>query len=281
MTSFVNSTGKRRTEDYTLGGGSLFVAELDPATGLETDAGYRNVGNVVEFSTNINIEELLHRSTEFGIRVTDKRLVVQRDLNIAFQLDENSAQNLALFLQGSVSSEVNPAVAGFGPVQLSAAVELGRWYDIRNASGVRARDIEAANVTAEEVSGPTVLVLGTDYELDLKHGRIFLLSTAVNIAQGEALQVTLAADAGAAPSVDKVEAFTESAKQYVVKFIQNDGCGDEDREFQFHSVSLSPDGDAALIGEDFQTLGYTGLATAESVATGSPRTLTISDHVNT
>lgn len=276
--SFLNTTGKRRVEDYTLGGGSLFVGLLDASTGLESAAGLRNMGNIPEFSLNINIEELLHKSTEFGVRTTDKRIVVERDLNISFSTDEISGQNLALFLQGSTQSVTNPAVAGFGPVVVSASVELGRWYNIVNASGVRARDITTGSVTAIETAGPTNLVLGTDYELDLKHGRIFLLSTATNIAQGESLSVTIAAIAGAAGTIDQVDAFTGSSQSYVVQFIQNDGCGGNDREFLFHSVSLSPDGDAGLIGEDFMTLGYTGLATAESIATGSPRTLTVFDH---
>lgn len=277
----LNTTGLPQTSDYSLGRGKLYVAKLDTATGLPDASGWRDVGNVPDFSVSIDIEELLHQSSQAGLRVTDKRVVVSQTMNLSISLDELSGQNMALFFSGDTATVTNPAVAGFAAVVLTNAVVLGRWYDIVNASGVRAMDVEAANVTVREVSGPTVLTLGTDYKLDLKMGRIFVFATAVNIAAGESMDVALAADAGAAAQLDQVVALTKSSEQLVLKFIaENPANDDEQMELEFHSATLSAEGDFALIGDDWTVMQLSGVAQQESIATGSPRTLTITSHVN-
>lgn len=276
-----NTTGLPNTKDYSLGRGKLYVAKLDTSTGLPDGDGYRDVGNVPDFSISIDIEELLHQSSQAGLRVTDKRVVVSQTMNLSISLDELSSQNMALFFSGDTATVTNPAVAGFAANVISTSVVLGRWYDIVNASGVRAVDLTPANVTIREVSGPTVLVAGTDYTLDAKMGRFFLLTGATGIAAGESVDVAVAATAGAAASLDQVQALTKSSEQLVLKFVsENPANNDEQVEFQFHSATLSAEGDFALIGDDWTVMQLTGVAQQESIATGSPRTLTIMTHAN-
>lgn len=277
-----NTTGLPKTTDYSLGRGKLYVAKLDTATGKPDADGWRDVGNVPDFSCSIDIEELLHQSSQSGLRVTDKRVVVSQTLNMSISLDELSSQNMALFFSGDTATVTNPTVAGFTAVVLTADAKLGRWYDIVNASGVRAMDLIAANVTARESGTPTTLVLGTDYKLDLKMGRIFLFSTATGIADGESLDVAVAATAGAAASLDQVKALTKSAEQLVVKFIgENPANNDQQVELEFHSVNLSAEGDFALIGDDWSVMQLTGVAQQETLGDpAGPRTLTITTHVN-
>lgn len=280
--SFVNTTGRRRTQDLTLGGGSLYIALLDTTTGLEDDAGFRDADNVTEFTLTIDIEELEHQSTEFGVRSTDKKIVLQRELTFGFTLDKISAQNLALWALGGTSTLVNPAVVGFSAQVVTDSAELGRWYNIRDGSGNPVGDIETANVTIRrDPSGtPVTLVDGTDYLLDENHGRFFVL-TGGAVVQGDEIDVALAADAGAVANLDLVEAFTSTSTQrYVIEFHQHDGCEGTVARYIIHSCTIQPDGDAGLVAEEFQTLSFTGTGEAESVATGSPRTLTIIDHDN-
>lgn len=277
-----NTTGLPKTTDYSLGRGKLYVAKLNTSTGKPDADGYRDVGNVPDFSVSIDIEELLHQSSQSGLRVTDKRVVVSQTLNMSISLDELSSQNMALFFSGDTATVTNPAVAGFTANVLTADVKLGRWYDIVNASGARAMDLIAANVTAREAGTPTVLVLGTDYKLDLKMGRIFIFSTATGIADGESLDVAVAATAGAAANLDQVKALTKSAEQLVVKFIgENPANNDQQVELEFHSVNLSAEGDFALIGDDWSVMQLTGVAQQETLGDpAGPRTLTITTHVN-
>ncbi len=276
-----NTTGLPNTADYSLGRGKLYVAKLDTSTGLPDTDGYRDVGNVPDFSISIDIEELLHQSSQRGLRVTDKRVVVSQTMNLSISLDELSSQNMALFFSGDTATVTNPAVAGFAANVLTTSVKLGQWYDIVNASGVRAVDIDAADVTAREAGTPTTLVLDTDYLLDLKMGRIFIKTTAVNITTGETLDVALAAEAGAAAQLQQVTALTKSAEQLVLKFIsENPANNDEQVEFQFHSATLSAEGDFGLISDEFTVMQLTGVAQQESLATGTARTLTITTHDN-
>lgn len=276
-----NTTGTPQTADYSLGRGKLYVALLDTATGLPDAAGYRDVGNVPDFSISIDIEELLHQSSQRGLRITDKRVVTQQTMNLSVSLDELSSENMAVFFSGDTATATNPAVAGFATHVLSATVTLGRWYDIKSASGVRAVDLDPTKVAATETAGPTVLVEGTDYTLDTKMGRIFLLTTATNIATGESLSVALTADAGAAAQLQQVTALTKSSEQLVLKFIaENPANNDEQVEFEFHSATLSAEGDFALIGDDWTVMQLSGVAQAESLATGTARTLTVTTHVN-
>jgi len=187
---------------------------------------------------------------------------------------------MAFFFSGDTdNTTVNPAVAGFGPVTLTDSLVQGRWYDIVNASGVRAVDIASANVTVTD--GTTPGVEGTDYKLDLKLGRVFVFTGSAVLADAEDLVVTLAADAGAAPVLQQVLALTKSSEQLVLKFVaENPANNDEVFEIQFHSATLSPEGDFALVGDDWTSMQLTGVAQSESIATGSARTMTITTHAN-
>lgn len=276
-----NTTGLPQTADYSLGRGKLYVAKLNTSTGLPDTDGYRDVGNVPDFSISIDIEELLHQSSQRGLRVTDKRVVVSQTMNLSISLDELSSQNMALFFSGDTATVTNPAVAGFAANVLTTSVKLGQWYDIVNASGVRAVDVDAADVTVRKVAGAVVLVNGTDYLLDLKMGRIFVKTTATSITTGDSMDVAIAADAGAAASLLQVTALTKSAEQLVLKFIsENPANNDEQVEFQFHSATLSAEGDFGLISDEFTVMQLTGVAQQESLATGSARTLTVTTHAN-
>jgi hypothetical protein len=278
-----NTTGLPQTKDYSLGRGTLYIAKLNTSTGLPNADGYRDVGNVPDFSISINIEELLHQSSRQGLKVTDKRVVTSQTMNISLSLDELSSENMALFFSGdTLESVTNPAVAGFSSVALTTDVALGRWYDIVNGSGVRCVDLDASKVAVKGgASGTTALTEGADYTLDLKMGRIFTLAVPATLIAGDNLNVVLTADAGAAATLDQVLSLTKSSEQLVLKFIsENPANDDEQVEFQFHSATLSAEGDFSLIGDDWTKMQLKGVAQQESVATGTARTLTITTHAN-
>jgi hypothetical protein len=134
----------------------------------------------------------------------------------------------------------------------------------------------------EKSGGPDVLLVeGTDYELDLKWGRIFFFESAVNIAAGDQVDVTLAADAGAAASTNNVKALTQTNVAVALKFIgENPANNDKTSEVTIHQIQVKAEGDLALIGEEWMTMGFTG--TAERNATADPTSpfITIKSHVN-
>lgn len=281
MAGGLNTTGLPNTGDYNLGRGIVYVAEL--LLGVPDDAGWRDLGNAPEFNVTNEVETLEHQSSRQGLKVTDKEVIISQKVSLAFQLDEINFQNLALLFSGSSVSEpdINPAIAGFGPIDQTsvAGATLGRYYDIRDGiaqTGLRAYDIDKTLLTVNETSGaPVLLVEDVDYTVDEKMGRVFLLTGAVNIIDGEPFSVTLTADAGAA-SADEVRALTQTNVTVALKFIaENPANNDVQREYQFHQVGLKADGDFALIGDEFTTMGFTAVAEAQPLADPDSPTVTI------
>lgn len=284
MAGGLNVTGLPDTGDYSLGRGVIYIAEIDTTTGKPNDAGWEDLGNAPEFSTSVDVETLEHVSSRGGLAVTDKEVVLSQTLNIAFTLDELRFQNIARFLSGDSVSEpdVNPAVAGFGPiVQTSVAgiTALGRWYDITdgvNQTGVRVMDIDATLLTVNETSGaPVLLTEDVDYTVDEKTGRIFFLTTAADITAGEPFSVTLSADA-AAVAYDEVRGLTKTSVLVALKFVAvNPANNDEVKEYQFHQVNLKAEGDFSLIGQEFTTMGFTAVAESNALADPNSPIVTI------
>lgn len=272
-----NTTGLPQTEDYNLGRGIIYIAEIDTATGKPNNAGWRDLGNAPEFNVTVEAETLEHRSSREGLQSVDKEVVISQDMDLAFALDELNEENLALFFSGAKNTHTNVAVAGFTKYEMisaaSGGVALGRYYDIVDSSGNRAYDVETGNLTLNNGDDETLLVENTDYTLDSEMGRIFLLSGASNISAGEALDITLGADGGAR-AVTEVRGLTQTNVTVALKFIaENPANDDHQTEYNFHQVDLKADGDFALIGDEFSQMNFT--AAAEKNTTGSPDSPTL------
>lgn len=272
----INLSGSPQTQDYLLGRGALYFApNVDGSP-----SAYRHLGNAPEFSLNVEVETLEHQSSLHGTKTIDVEVIVSQKIGFAFTLDEINFDNVADWLSGETEVYDNAtAIAGFAEYTMVTDVVLGRWYDIvsNTTPKLRVYNIVDTTVTAEKSGGPDVLlVMGTDYEIDEFAGRIKLLSTAVNIAAGDDLDITLAANASAG-TVDRVKALTETNVRGALKFIgENPVNNDEMYEVQIHQVSLKADGDAAFIGDEFATLGFTGTAESNDVPDPDSPYITIS-----
>lgn len=257
-----NTTGLPNTDDYNLGRGILYFAPL--VNSLPT--AYRDLGNATEFTVTVETETLEHQSSRSGLRVTDKEVVVSTNVTVSITLDEINFENLALAFLGETAAFANTAVgAGFAEYEMISSVELGKWYDLKTSGGVRVYNLDAADVDLDNGTDDTDLVAGTDYLLDAELGRVFFYETATAIEAGEAVDITLAA--GTAGTIGEVKGLTTSATTGALKFIsQNPAAGDAKTEYQVHSVSLKPEGDISLIGDDWTTLQLTGKVEANVIA---------------
>lgn len=272
-----NTTGLPRTSDYFLGRGKLYFAPL--TAGIPGP--YRDLGNAPTVSLSIAVETLEHKSSRQGLKTVDTEVVISQALEVKFTLDEVNAENVAEFLSGESSTHTNVAIAGFIEYEMISSLVLGRWYDITNAAGERAYDIDAADLTVEKQGAPdTLLVLDTDYTLDLVMGRIFFLTTGVTVVAADKIDVTLIADAGAA-AVTEVRAVTQTTVTGALKFIaENPNNADKKTEFQFHQIKLKGDGEFGLISDEFASMSFTAKAEKNEIADALSPTLTIRTHVN-
>lgn len=262
----INTTGKPNSQDYFLGRGILYIAELNAS---QLPGPFRDLGNCPSFSITVDSEELLHQLSRTGLRVTDKRITLSQDISLSFQLDELSHDNLAVFFTGTLATVTNPAVAGVGtmmaPITITTDAKLGRWYDLKTAydgSGTATAFSAASVPVIRRTSGtPMDLVLNTDYEIDREMGRVFLKHDAANVADGDDIAWYSAADASAPASLQLMRALKGTVKDYALKFIaENPANSAEKIEYDFHSVQISADGDLALIGDEFAVAGFSGNA---------------------
>ena len=73
-----------------------------------------------------------------------------------------------------------------------------------------------------------------------------------------------------------MEALAGDVQDYYMEFVQiNPANGEEQRVYQFHSVSLAIDGDFDLVSDAFALLSFKGSAQSNAV-TG--KTLTVDTH---
>lgn len=288
-----NFSGLADTDDYSLGRGIWYIAALN-TDGSIAETGWRDMGNSPDSKLTASSNTLKHISSRSGLAFTDKEVVLSTELALSFTLDEINDQNLALGLSGVEANFTNSAIAGFTDAPLVAAanpsnITPGRWYDIKNASGVRAYSILAAKTTVKTTAGsPVTLVLGTDYNLDLVNGRVFIIANASTGAGSTAVATAIAANQGLTVTltahtinvdtfaVNEIQALTKTSVSVALKFVQTNAANNDNREFNFWKVNLKVDGDFDLIGQDWSKVPFSGVTGTNAVAggTASP-TLTI------
>ncbi len=243
-----NPTGKANTDDYNVGRGKVYFASLD-ANGIPN--GYRFLGNAPEFSLSVETETLEHQSSTGGLRVTDREVVISQQVNLSLTLDELNFEDVSLFFSGTATTFDNSTASAATPVDGTdnlVVTEQGRWYDLytnaggkptTDSSGSRIYDIGGVTVTGG-ASGTDPATLGTDYEIDAKMGRIFIVdgSTVLDVANSPH-SIDIAQNVGAVSTVDEVRALTQTAVKGALKFIsENPANEDFQTEYQFHQVSL-------------------------------------------
>lgn len=292
----INTTGLPNVLDYTVGRGIAYFARLD-ANNFPQE--WRDLGNMPSLKTNIQTQLLEHMSSRTGIRVVDAQIVVSQKISVTLELDEFNFQNLALALAGDSETYSNStATGGVAPTGTNTNVlvyQLGCWYDLyaplTGEPGIAVggdpadhRIYDIGNVTVKDHTGATTYAAGTDYYIDSKMGRIFILATGTmtaNATNGVAYQVTIAANASADASPGQVQALTNAGQVGALKFImQNPANNDQLLEFTFWKIQLIADGELALISDEVIKITLKGDAQSNPQASPNSPVLTIRTHKN-
>lgn len=276
----INTTGAPNERDYVLGRGRVYLAKLDPITGLPNADGFRDVGNAPEFTISVAVEDLRHKNSRDCIKFTDKRFVISQEIGLGFKLDETrNFQNLADFFSGDTSTYDNPHDVTGTDMVISAETKLGNWYELRAANGTRLYNLDATGLVYLVEKDDTVdvaLVEGTDYEIDEQLGLIRFLPTSILIADGDTSQLTISTGATTPNDLDEVDALTRAEVTGACLFVQDNAgdCGQK-VEFRFHRVSLSADGDLAMIGDEVATMSFKGVAEINNGVPDVSKVLTV------
>lgn len=185
------------------------------------------------------------------------------------------------------AGSVGPIESGSENVLFAAGqVDQGLWYDLQLVFALglgtwRAYNLDSTqtitvkkNPTGRDETTGTLLVEGTDYELDRKMGRIRVIAASWNNLS-DVLLVHWTAPAvdrqpaGGLPGQDakleQIKMLTTSGISVALKFVQaNPNDGDHPIEFEFFKVKLRPSGDWGGISDEWATISVEGAASSIS-----------------
>lgn len=228
------------TKSYVLGKGEVY---------FDQGLGERYFGNTTEFNITIESENLDHFDSDNGIRVKDDSVVLEITRSGSLITDNMSKENVALFFLGDLSVFTQTAT----PVvdEPISDVKKGYFYQIgkttANPQGIRG--MTAVNITK---APSTVLVAGTDYTLDTALGRLRILETSVTLTDGDDLLVDYTPTAN---TRDRITTNNAASLTGAVRFIAKNPKGPQ-RDIYIPNVTLRPEGDFALKGDDWQVAGF-------------------------
>lgn len=238
-------------KNYTLGRGELYFAPFIPGT--TTPAGPQEYfGNTPEINLTSESEMLDHFDSDHGIRTKDDSVQLELNRTGTFITDHISPKNLAKWFAGT--HEIVTQASALAQTFTIVGAFLGGRYQIGATAGNPSGYRGLANVSAIMVTGAVPLVLGTDYTIDVDTGGFVLLDTGIIVPNDGTEDVTITYDrtatsynrikSGSTGSLDG-QLFYKSFNPRGAKF-----------DYLFPKVTLSPDGDMALKGDDWQQLGF-------------------------
>lgn len=243
------------TKNYTVGRGELHFAQFLPGT--QTPGPYRYLGNSPEFSLTLESTKLDHYGSDRGIREKDASITIEVNRTGSLVLDEIQIDNLAMFFFGSSEriTQVGATVAAepINDVLVNRTYQLGQ----SDANPIGAKMIAYPGtggtlftVKDDTTPTPVTFTAGTDYVLDPARGLLTIL-------EGGAIQnednlvigyTTLAA------AFDRVVSGAEAVSG-AMKFVTFNPVG-EQFDYSFPFVSISPNGDFNLKGEEWQQIPF-------------------------
>lgn len=252
----------QETQNYVLGKGRLYFNQFKPGTNV--GMGERYLGNSPEFSATNDTEVLDHYSSEGGLREKDESILLEISSSGSFTCDNISAENVALFFLGETVTKSAVSVTGqrelFANWKRGTTLQLGASdalpTGVRKVSNLKV-GVAASGASvdlAQDISGQagvTIVSATGNYELDAELGRLYLEPTSSAIT-GD-VKIVVQYDVAA-----QSRAMVISSNQQVqgsLRFIADNPKG-ENKDYFFPKVTLSPDGDYSLKGDDWQSMGF-------------------------
>ncbi len=237
------------SENYTLGRGELHFSRFK--SGTQVGEGYRYLGNSPEFSLTLETEELAHFNSDRGIREKDKSITLEVTRSGSIVLDEINEENLAYYFFSAAGKETITQAGGSVTGFAIADVIPGRSYQLGEDATDAVGDVKISNTGLTVKKGATTFTLLDDYVVDYERGLVTIVEGGAIVA-GDDITVdytTLAA------SYDRVISGSEKVEGSL-KYITRNATG-PDRVINMPYVTLAPNGDYNLKGDDWQQIPFT------------------------
>lgn len=240
---------------YVLGRGKLFFQPFTANTKVAA-GGEQYFGNTPEFSLNVESESLDHFSSEEGVRVKDDSVTLQTNRAGSFITDEINMANLKTFFNADQVTVTQTAVAVTDQVLAAVgAAKKGHFYQIGAVAGAPSGVRGVGTVTVKKgatLGGATALTVDVDYTLDATLGRIEILAGAPINETTDGLWVTYTP---AAQTRTQLQVNSGATISGALRFIAANAAG-ENTDYLFPYVTLSPNGDFSLKGDEWMQLPF-------------------------
>lgn len=250
--------------NYVVGRGRVYFDRFKDGSNNKTGEMY--FGNTPEFTINTDSETLDHYSSESGMRVMDASVLLEASQGGSFTCDNINADNLALWFLGTLETttqtQITDAKEVFNPVNRGRYYQLGTSDD--NPTGVRgisnfqmvkadaSISISTGSGDITSIDGATVVTPAGNYEIDLLNGRLYIEPDSEDLKGN--LQIAVQYDVEA----QKRSMVIGKANMIygALRMISDNAVG-LNKNYYFPKVSITPDGDYALKGDDWQVLSFT------------------------
>ena len=232
--------------NHVLGKGELHFVPF--VTGTNTKTGEQYFGNTPSFGITVEAQKVDHFNSDRGLNEKDLTVTISVNRSGSFVTDNIIADTLAKMFLGSaaVLSQASETAT-----MESITVLQDRTYQVGASDALPSgkRSVTITSVTS--VGGATVHVLDTDYTVDAELGRVFIIEGG-GIADGTEVEITYDV---AAHSRKQTISGTESIYG-ALRFIAYNNAG-EQTDYYMPKVSLMPNGEFSLKGDDFQQISFT------------------------
>lgn len=207
------------------------------------------LGNTPGASTTQTAENIDHFDSDSRVKVKDESVQLSLERAGTITVDDISANNLALYMQGSLGSVAQAAAAD---VEEVLSVKRGRFYQIGATAGnpTGVRDISAVTV-AKGVGFATNVNAAGNYTIDAELGRIFIAEGAPDIPNDTEIQVTYTIANGTREQVISGNNVIYGALRVVA-----DNPKGENRDHYYPYVKLTPSGDYVLKADTWVSLEF-------------------------
>lgn len=227
------------------------------------------LGNTPELTLTQDVTTLDHFSSDYGVKEMDDQMVLQNTRSGSFITDNISMANTALFFGGKVDTRLRTQATDVKEVLNGGnKVSRGRFYqlgvstdDPQGLGAIVASSFQiyyaAAGVSISvgdgdlsSISGLTALP-GANFELDAVSGELYIEPDAPNLVSDNKLYVQYNRYA---QSQDMIISSDDQIRG-ALRFLSDNPKGMQ-KNYYFPQVTLTPNGDYALKGDDWQQLPF-------------------------
>lgn len=246
--------------NYTLGRGEIHFGKFIPGT--QIPEGERYLGNTPEVSFTIETENLDHFSSDRGVREKDESVPLQTTRTGTLTCDNIDPANLAYFFFGDddLLAVTGATVTDEVISPNGAGVLQGQWYQLGASAGLPQGQNNLTNhtgaglgakvIVTNDAGTPVVYDEVDDYLIDMKSGRLYIVPGG-DIVNGTKLEVDYKTTTQSKARVISGSSPLEGSLRYIAR-------NPVGKQYDYYMpwAKITPNGDFALKGDDWQTIPF-------------------------